>query len=119
MTGGTVPQATQSQEEPRVEVFVPQATDGGIVETDRMKDLPSTPGTGWQTVGSKNKVFSPVSGVSNASPPPLNTFKNLAMVDEIDAKRATDANVSPEKKLSKSQRKERKQALGKASPQLS
>ncbi|KAK1360999.1 hypothetical protein POM88_045473 [Heracleum sosnowskyi] len=64
---------------------------------------------GWQTVKHK-RSFSPSSvSFSDGSPTPLNTFKNLAQVDEIDAKRVQFAG------LSKSQIKKRKKALGKPS----
>ncbi|KAK1399054.1 hypothetical protein POM88_008917 [Heracleum sosnowskyi] len=65
----------------------------------------------WQTVHPR-KSCSPASvAYSDASPTPLNTFKNLAQVDEVDAKRASSSH------LSKSQLKKRKKALLKPSHQ--
>lgn len=59
----------------------------------------------WQTVQRK-RAFSPGSGsFSDDSPVPLNTFKNLAKVDEMDDLRATKNSG-----LSKSQLKKQKKA---------
>lgn len=78
--------------------------------------LDATPGGeehGWETVPPK-KSFSPASAAFfDTSPSPLNTFKNLAQVDEIDAKRASTST------LPKSQRFKRSKASGKPSSQSS
>lgn len=53
--------------------------------------------SGWQEVHHK-RSFSPTSvAYSVDSPTPLNTFKHLAQVDEIDAKRALYATLSKSK----------------------
>lgn len=77
----------------------------------------------WQTATGKRCFSSPVSPtLSDTSPPPLNTFKNLTMVDGIDAKLAGpvgDLDTSSNSKLSDSQRKKkRKKALGRKSPRF-
>lgn len=66
---------------------------------------------GWTKVERKRPPPSPTQSVED-SPPPLNTFKNLARVDEIDDKRGGVA------KLSKSQKKKQRQrgTAGKSSP---
>ena len=65
---------------------------------------------GWQAVPKKFTARCPLSSPgSDVSPSPCNTFKNLTMVDEIDAKRAT---VEPSGAvLSRSQRKKQRRAL--------
>ncbi|KAL1811254.1 hypothetical protein ACET3Z_021319 [Daucus carota] len=66
--------------------------------------------SGWQDVPKKFTARCPLSSPgSDVSPSPCNTFKNLTMVDEIDAKRAT---VEPSGAvLSRSQRKKQRRAL--------
>lgn len=59
----------------------------------------------WYTVKHKRNPASSL--CSDGSPTPLNTFKNLTKVDEVDAKRAQFEG------LSKSQLKKRKKAMGK------
>lgn len=71
----------------------------------------------WHTVVGKKKPRSPKVDSPGESPTPLNTFKNLAMVDEVDVKRAAALSTSTSH-LSKSQRKKLKQASKKASPLL-
>ncbi|KAK1354395.1 hypothetical protein POM88_047651 [Heracleum sosnowskyi] len=67
-----------------------------------------------------SKTFSPIFvAVSDISLSPLNNFRSLRRVDEIDAKRAFN-DVSNYEKLSNSQKKKLEKALaaGKLSPQL-
>lgn len=64
---------------------------------------PDTPKDGWQTVSRKHKLHSSGASPSANSTPPPNTFKNLTMVDEIDAKHMGD-------KPSKAERKKLKRA---------
>lgn len=78
---------------------------------------------GWQTVRKKKavvveeRVVMPTgisecaSPLTNDSPPPADTFKNLKVVDEIDSKRAVAGGVN-QTRLTKSQKKRARRALG-------
>lgn len=66
---------------------------------------PSTDDKSWQPVHKKSAARLPVASPSSESPPHCNTFRNLTMVDEVDAKRGTGVDEHGSKPLSKSQRK--------------
>lgn len=85
-------------------------------DQDCSTPAPANVNDGWIPA---TKTFSPASTFSiDPSPTPLNTFKTLRQVDEIDAKRAqADISIN-EEKLSNSQRKKLKKAMaaGRKSP---
>lgn len=61
----------------------PSGTDKGCEHT--VLEPNSTSGEEWQTVSKKSRVRPAVESPTTASPP-LNTFKNLTSVDEVEAK---------------------------------
>lgn len=75
--------------------------------------IPVEDDNGWKTVPPKHTCSPTSISFSNDSPTPLNTFKNLAQVNEIYAKGEKGPTMS------KSQQKKRKKALGKPSIQSS
>lgn len=87
-----------------------------IVTDETVEMTPGKEGGGWTEVKRKH---SPAQ--DEASPSPLNTFKGLRNVDEIDKKKATNFNSrggSGSGSLSKSQRKKLKKNGGIQSPKL-
>lgn len=63
----------------------------------------TTPVEQWHTVSRKHKLHpsdsSPSPSADDTTPPPPNTFRNLTMVDEIDAKHRAPISKSQRKKL--------------------
>ncbi|KAL1811255.1 hypothetical protein ACET3Z_021320 [Daucus carota] len=66
-----------------------------------------TPGAEWQTMKKKSRIRSPDESPPMDSTPP-NTFKNLTMVDEVEAKLAAAQNLA--QPLTRSQRKKLRKA---------
>ncbi|KAK1351501.1 hypothetical protein POM88_054286 [Heracleum sosnowskyi] len=90
----------------------PSIEDPPIGQPKDCSALDSEEGT-WQTV-KKKKGHSPAPLADSPSPSPLNTFKNLRKIDEVEGKKFLGKQLSPN--LSKSQLKRLKRTKGSSSP---